>query len=183
MVKLISQTPCRDLLPRTIGGVTLTEAPAAAMWSVAPYRGQEKSVSTALGIGLPKPNRTTSGAEMRALWGGPGLVYVFASALPDLSALAAVTDQSDGWATVIIEGPDTEAVLARLVPIDVRLATFKTGHTARTMVGHMTASLTRTSRDRIEVMVMRSMAATLVHDLSRAATLFAGRNSAFASKT
>ncbi len=175
MVKLIAQTACGDMLPREVGGLTLTEVVIDRMWSVAPLKGQQKALATALGIVLPKPNRTTSGAEMHALWAGPGVFYVRAPALPDLTGKAAVTDQSDAWAVVSVSGPVVIDVLARLVPVDLRQNTFKTGHTARTLVGHITASVTRTGADTIEIMVMRSMAGTLVHELTRAATLFAGR--------
>ncbi len=175
MVKLIAQTAFGDGLPRAVGGVTLTEVSMPGMWSVAPLKGQQKAVSKALGISLPRPNRTTSGAGTQALWAGPGMAYVRASALPDLSGLAAVTDQSDAWAVLTIAGSTVTDVLARLVPIDLRAQTFKTGHTARTLVGHMPASVTRTGPQSIEIMVMRSMARTLVHELDRATRLFAGR--------
>ncbi|MEY1554823.1 sarcosine oxidase subunit gamma [Yoonia sp. R2331] len=162
-------------MPQTIGNVTLTEVVIDAMWSVAPYKGKEKAVATALGTGFPKPNRTTSGAAIRALWGGPGMAFVICDALPDLTALAAVTDQSDAWAVVAVSGADSVDVLARLVPIDLRGKAFKTGHTARTMLGHMMVSVTRTGPDVFEIMAMRSMAGTLTHELTRAATLYTGR--------
>lgn len=95
--------------------------------------------------------------------------------LPDLSGLAAVTEQADAWAVLHLTGPSVVDVLARLVPIDLRPATFKKGHTARTLVGHMTASITRVNGDTFEVMVMRSMADTLAHELSEAAKGVAAR--------
>ncbi len=175
MAKLIAKTPCGDTLPKTIGNVTLSEVLIDHMWSVAPYKRREKAVATALGATLPKPNRFTTKGDMRLIWAGQGVTLVIADRLPDMTDLAAVSDQSDAWAVVAVEGEDAAEVLARLVPIDLRRATFKTGHTARTMLGHMTATITRTGANRLEVMVMRSMAGTLVHDLTRAATLFAGR--------
>lgn len=91
-------------------------------------------------------------------------------AAPDkgLLELAGVTDQSDAWAVVEISGNGVEEVLARLVPMDLRGATFKKGHTARTMVQHMSAAITRVGPKSFEIMVMRSMARTLVHDLETA---------------
>ena len=93
----------------------------------------------------------------------------------DLAGLAAVTDQADGVAAVKIEGDAAEAVLARLVPLDLRAASFKRGHTARSLVNHMTASITRLGPKSFEVMVMRSMAQTLVHELTEAAEGVAAR--------
>jgi len=67
--------------------------------------------------------------------------------------------------------------LARLTPIDLRKTTFKRGHTARTLIGHMTGSITCVGADAFEVMVMRSMAHTLVHELSQAAENVTARSS------
>lgn len=149
------------------------------MTSVAPFKGQERVVSdllkASIGIALPKPNRTTSRGDARSIWLGPGQALVMSDVVPDLDGAAAITDQSDAWATIEVSGSDVVDVLARLVPIDLRLTTFKVGHTARTMLGHMTASVTRTGKDRIEVMVMRSMAETLLHDLRQAAEGWAAR--------
>ncbi|MCC5975705.1 MAG: sarcosine oxidase subunit gamma, partial [Rubellimicrobium sp.] len=47
--------------------------------------------------------------------------------------------------------------------------------TARTLVGHMTASVTRVAGEAFEIMVMRSMAGTLLHDMTEAARLVAAR--------
>lgn len=176
MVDLIAKTPCADLLPQSIGQITLNKVTYPGLWSVAPFAGQQKATGTALGHPLPKPGRTVTQDGLRLIWAGHGVVFAVAPNLPDLSALAAVTDQSDGWAVVTVSGSTVVDVLARLVPIDLRPATFKTGHTARTLLGHMTASVTRTGPQTFEVMVMRSMAATLVHDLTRAAALFAARD-------
>ncbi|MEL6839146.1 MAG: sarcosine oxidase subunit gamma, partial [Pseudomonadota bacterium] len=65
-------------------------------------------------------------------------------------------------------GAGVEDVLARLVPVDLRLATFKTGHTARTMLGHMSVAISRVGAQSFEIMAMRSMAGTLVHELETA---------------
>lgn len=175
----MATSPCAGLLPHTIGSVALAETLPRAMWSVAPFAGKEKAVTgaltAALSLTFPAPNRVVAATTARAIWAGRGLALIEADNLPDLTALAAVTDQSDAWAIVTVTGPDTDQVLARLVPIDLRRSVFDIGHTARTLVGHMTASVTRTGDDQVEIMAMRSMAGTLVHDLTRAADLFAGR--------
>lgn len=88
---------------------------------------------------------------------------------------ATVVDQGDAWAVVKLEGAGAEDVLARLVPVHVRMARFKRGHTARTMLGHMTVSVTRVGERAFQIMVFRSMAKTLVHDLQRAMESVAAR--------
>ncbi|MEJ6479136.1 MAG: sarcosine oxidase subunit gamma family protein [Octadecabacter sp.] len=173
MDNLIATTPCAGLLPITVGALILTEVEAGVITSVAPHAGQDKPVSAALksaiGIALPAANRTTSKGSARAMWFGNSVAFVMGVAVPDVSG-AALTDQSDAWAIVQLDGAGAEDVLTRLVPVDLRAAHFKKGHTARTMLAHMTASVTRTGAQTFEIMVMRSMAKTLVHDLSVAMT-------------
>ena len=82
-----------------------------------------------------------------------------------LDGLAAVTDQTDAWAVIHIEGQGVEDVLARLVPVDLRGPVFKKNHVTKTMLGHMSVTIKRVGSRGFEIMVMRSMAATLVHDL------------------
>ena len=59
-------------------------------------------------------------------------------------------------------------VLARLVPIDLWLAHFEIGQTARAMLGHLNVAITRKDAQDIETMVMRSMTGALVHQLQTA---------------
>lgn len=177
VAKLIARTPCAEILPKTIGTVTLSEVDAGRVTLVAPFKGQEKAVSDALkealGLAFPAPNRT-SGKGPRAIWYGMGQALVLGVDVPNLAGAACV-DHSDAWAIVRLDGNDAEAVLARLTPIDLRARNFKRGHTARTLVGHMTVSVTRLGATSFEIMGMRSMAATLVHELSRAATNVSAR--------
>lgn len=158
MADLIALTPCAGMLPLTIGTVTLSEVVPARLTLIAPFRGRTVA-------GFPAPNRTTE----TMIWIGQGQALVLGD-VPQVSEDAAVTDQTDAYAIVHVAGADAVAVLARLVPIDLREQVFLMGQTARTLVGHMMASVTRRDPDGFEVMVMRSMAATLVHDLSQAAT-------------
>ena len=177
MVKLIAKTACADLLPCTIGTVTLTETIAGPMTLVAPFAGQQAAVSqaltAALGVGFPAPNRVL-GRDVRMLWCGVGQAVLIGADCPDLVGAACI-DHSDAWAVVQVEGIDAAAVLARLTPIDLRRGVFKRGHTARTLIGHMTGGITRLGNHAFEVMVMRSMAATLVHELTQAAENIAAR--------
>lgn len=177
MAKLVALTPCTGLLPKTIGGFELTEVDAGKITSVMPFAGQDKATSAALkdaiGLGFPAAGRMV-GTGLRVVWCGKGQALVMGGDCPDLQG-AAVVDQSDAWAIVRIEGQGVEDVLARLVPVDLRRTQFKRGHTARTLIGHMTGSVTRVGAAAFEVMVMRSMAATLVHDLTEAASGVAAR--------
>ena len=180
MAKLIAKSPCAWLLPKTIGAVDLTEVEPSHITLIAPLKGQTKAVSealkSALGLACPAPNRT-SGTGARAVWCAMGQALLIGAPCPVLTGAACV-DQTDSWAIVRIDGVDAAAVLARLTPIDLRPSQFKRGHTARTLIGHMTGSITRLGANSFEVMVMRSMADTLVHELEQAAKNIAARASA-----
>lgn len=178
MVDLIAKSPCAGLLPVSHGDVTLSEIVFDAITSVAPLKGQEAAVSEALkaqmGAEFPKPNRTTGKADARAVFSGRGQALVLGPVLSPIPG-AAMTDQTDAWACVMLEGAGARAVLARLVPIDLRDTAFKRGHAARTLLMHLPVVLMRTGADRYGIMAFRSMARTLVHDLETAMEAVAAR--------
>lgn len=180
MDDLIAKSPCEGLLPLDIGGVTLSEEAPGRMTSLAPCRDAEVALSEALkaahGMAWPAPNRATGKAGARAVWFGRGRALLIGPD-PDatLTRLAALTDQSDAWAVVRIDGGRAEDVLARLVPVDLRAASFKRGHSVRSELAHMMASITRIGNAAFQIMVFRSMAATLVHELKTAMEAVAAR--------
>jgi len=165
VASLIALTPAQGLLPLTVGDVTVAEVAAGSLTSVAPFKGQKTAVSHALkdqvGAGLPAMGRRTGAVT----WFGHG-VWMVAGAVSPKGA--AVTDQSDAWVVVEVQGAGAEDVLARLVPVDLRASVFKKNHVAKTMLAHMSVTIIRTGPDRFEIMAMRSMARTLVHDLETA---------------
>lgn len=185
MVDLIPLTPCAGLLPLSVGGITLTEVSCGAVTFIAPFKGMESKVSgileSQLGVPFPAPNRMEVRAGVRVLWVGPGKALLMGADVPEgVVGHAALVDQGDAFATVRVAdaraGDDARAVLARLMPVDTGEHAFDDGCTARSLVGHMTASVTRVGTT-FEIMVMRSMAASLVHDLCSAMeTLEARRN-------
>ena len=173
MTDLIARTPCKGLLPLEIGEVSLTEVSAGALTSIAAFKGQDqalvKAMKAAHGLALPGPNRAVGKDGNRAIWFARGQVMLVGPEPdPKLGRHAALTDQSDAWAVVRLEGAGAVDVLARLVPVDLRKSQFKRGHTVRTQVMHMMASITRVGEMAFQVMVFRSMAETLVHDLKTA---------------
>jgi heterotetrameric sarcosine oxidase gamma subunit len=170
VVELVAKTPCAGHVPVTVGGLTLSEAAPACITSVAPYKGAEATLSAAMdaahGMAFPAPGRTTGKAALKAVWTGRGQCFLIGDAPADasLAAHAALTDQSDGWAVLHLDGEAAEAVMARLTPLDLRASVFKRGHTARSEVAHMMAVVTRTAKG-FEIMVMRSFARTAVHHI------------------
>lgn len=180
MVDLIAISPCEGVLPLNIGATTLSEEPATILTSIAVFKGKGKALTSALktahGMAVPAPNRATGKTGARAIWFGHDMILLQGPQPdPQLAKHAALTDQSDAWAVVRIEGAGARDVLARLTPVDLRDKVFKHGHTARTELAHMMASITRTGVQSWQIMVFRGFAETLVHDLRRAMESVAAR--------
>jgi len=170
---LIAKSPCDGLLPLAIGAASLSEVEAGAITSISPFEDGAEPLAEVLksahGLSIPAPNRATGKDGARAIWFSRShVLLVGPKPDPVLAQYAAVTDQSDAWTAVRLEGDAAVDVLARLVPVDLRQATFKRGYTVRTMIQHMNGSITRVGDRAFQIMVFRSMAATLVHDLKTA---------------
>lgn len=177
MANLTAKTPYDGLLPITKGTLTLEEVTHEAITWIAPAKGKAAAVSKALAKQIDAPFPAPGRIEGPAVWTGPGQAMVLGKPLKPMSG-AALSDQSSAWACCALDGPDARDVLARLVPIDLRVEAFKVGHAARTLLGHMNCVLMRTGPDRYEVMVFRSMAASAAHELELAMAMVAARATA-----
>jgi sarcosine oxidase subunit gamma len=170
-----------DIDPVTIGPLTMRAAPMAPIWAIAPYRGQTKAASQALekahGVAFPAPNAITQSGDVMLAWSGIDQAFLM-GVPPDASLAdhAAITDQSDAWAHLVLEGTTGADVLARLVPVDLRSAALPAGAAIRSSLGHMSALILRPADDRLHVLVFRSMARTAVHEIARAMRGVAARD-------
>jgi heterotetrameric sarcosine oxidase gamma subunit len=173
VANLMEKSAGAGLLPVTIGAFVLSEPEMVQITSIMPFYGQEEALSAVLtdayGAAFPKPNRTTGRNGTRMVWSGRGQAFLIGAApVAGLTRYAALSDQSDAWAALRLSGTGVEDVLARLTPLDLNPGVFKRGHTARSQLLHMMASFTRLKANEFEIMVMRSMAGTAVHDLQTA---------------
>lgn len=178
MPRLIETAACEGLLPVLLPEVQLSELPFAPVTSVAPFAGREKAVAAALkklGLGWPDPGRSCRAGGAACLWSGRGQAFLLGAPPEGLAGLAALTDQSDGWARMRLQGPAAEAVLARLVPLDLRVAAFPEGAVARSGLNHMPVVLLREGPEAFQIMVFRSMAGSAVHELASAMKATAAR--------
>lgn len=180
MAELQAETPLSGVQTVTAAGMSLSEVTPGRMTSIAPYKGQVKALSALLksahGMGWPAPGRMTGRDGARAIWFARDMaLLVGPEPDPALAAHAALTDQSDAWAVLRLEGPRTRDVLARLCPLDLRAGVFPRGHTARSTLAHMAASVSCMGDDLFWVMVFRSMAGTLAAEMETAIHRVAAR--------
>jgi sarcosine oxidase subunit gamma len=177
--ELIARAPLGPIAPLTLGTVTLAQADLGPITAIAPMPGQGAAVDRALkplGLAFPGPNASAAKGDARLLWTGREQAFLIGVAPPEgLSDAAAVTDQSDGWCALHLHGAGAEAVLMRLVPLDLRALAFPVGRCTRAGLNHMPMILWRSAPDAFTILVFRSMARTAWHELETAMTGLAAR--------
>lgn len=183
VAELSVREPCARLgLPLETLRCRLEALPVERITAIQPFAGKAAAVDAALrplGLRFPAPGESLAQGGLRLHWAGRGTAFLMGGAAPEgLRAHAALSDQSDGWAGLRLEGPDSAAVLARLVPLDLRLDSFGPGRAARVPVNHMQALILRIGAGAFDIHVYRSMAATLVDELTGAMRGVAARSPA-----
>ena len=161
----------------TLGTVTLAEVEVGPISSVAVFPGGAKTVAKGLktlGLAMPAPNTFAGKNGARIVWTGRDQAFLIGVEPPVLEG-AALTAQSDGWAVLGLTGAGTVDVLARLVPVDLRLAAFPVGRAIRTQLNHMNVVILRSGDNAFEIMVFRSMARTAWHELETTMHMVAAR--------
>lgn len=178
MAELIAISTTDGLLPLTHGALTLEDAAPARITSVQPFNGQEAAVNKTLkaahGLGFPAPNRAIAKGAARILWTGRGQAFLLNADPTPLAGLAALTDQTDAWATLRLTGVGADQALARLVPVDLRAAVFGPGCAIRTGLGHMMSVIAAVDNG-FEIMTFRSMAQTAIHEIETVMKSLAAR--------
>ena len=161
----------------TLGTVTLAEVDPGPITSIAVFPDGAKALAKGLktmGLSMPSPNLFIEKKGARIVWTGREQAFLIGAAPPEMEG-AALTDQTDGWATLAVSGAAAVDVLARLVPVDLRLAACPVGSALRTGLNHMNAVIMRTGDLAFEVMVFRSMARTAWHELETSMSMVSAR--------
>ncbi|MGV8985262.1 MAG: sarcosine oxidase subunit gamma [Cypionkella sp.] len=162
MPNLIAKSALFGKAPVTLAGTTLEEATLGQITSIACFPGTVAEVAARLGS-FPAPNRVSE----NLIWTGPEQAFLLGQPAPDLSDIAAVTDQSGGWAALRLTGPKAADTLMRLYPLDLRASQFPPGTCARAPLGHMQSVLIREA-DSFLILIFRSMARTAWHEVESA---------------
>lgn len=176
MAKLAAAQAFQDMDAKQVGTVKIAPVETRPMTMIAPFAGRSQALHDAmsgdLGLGFPDPGGVTQNGNARCVWMGRDQAMLI-GAVPqaDWQNLALISDQSDGWAVVAVSGAGAAEVLARLLPVNVP----QIEGAARTTCGHIPVAIVRTAPDGYQIMCFRSMAHSLLRDLSHAAGLLVAR--------
>jgi sarcosine oxidase subunit gamma len=177
----LAAKPALGGIHREFNGVTLDEITDHGLLSIAAFRGQEKTLAKVLAseykIKIPAVGHSTvddsSGARFLGLQTDQCMVLFFDEAnalfgkrLRDKLATAAwLTDQSDSWVMLRINGPLASAALERICLIDLHPDVFGEGQVTRTVMEHMATIILRESVNSWLLMSPRSSAHSFLHAL------------------
>ncbi len=166
MIELSASQPFGGLhLPVSHGATRLSAMVPARMTMITPLPGKTEALAKMLGE-FPAPGEVLE-ADLRLVWAGREQALAFGEGLPDgLEDCASLNDQSDGWAGVMLEGEDAQAVLARLVAMELR--ELPAPSSARTLLGHLPLLLVKESETEFQLWTYRSMAGSLINELDHA---------------
>lgn len=178
------------IAPSTGRGVVVSDRARLGLATVVARRtlaaALAQRVHERFGVDLPRgPYRTCAG-DVCFLATGPETWlathehagHAFAAELEkSIGDLAAVSDQSSGYAVFRLAGPKLYETLAKLLPIDLHPRRFTPGSVASTVAAHMAVTAWRLDDSAdgssvFEIAVFRSFAASFRHALSESAAEF-----------
>lgn len=132
----------------------------ASIHSVLAFGAEGAAVAGTLALMPAGHVRTVGPGEWLVVTDGP-------AHSPDIDG-AMVVNQSHGRTLFRLSGPDAVAILMRGVAVDLAGGALPAGASASMAFGHLSINLTRLAEDSFELVVGRSFAESLYHDLRQA---------------
>lgn len=189
---LVARAPFADLPAASAArrGVIVSDRDGLGLATVLARKGQSEALAQRVRerfrIELPQGSRRATAGDVALAGTGPGAWLAscerggnaFAVSLREtIGDLAAVSDQSDGYAVLRLSGPGVRDTLCKLIPVDVHARAFEVGDVAVTAAAHIGATLWRLEdyspgSPIFEIAVFRSFAASFWRALSESAAEF-----------
>lgn len=174
--QLIPESPLKGF-SKNFGKTTLAEVNGFALVAIATPLEGERKLKTALkkhfGCAWPKVGQAALGTDgaaflriqndmgfMRLPYKGDRADFIVEE---KIGAAAYVTDQGDTWSELELKGPLALDALARLVMLDLSLASYPIGSVTRTLADHMGVILYRTGEDTFSMFAPSSFARNFLH--------------------
>jgi sarcosine oxidase subunit gamma len=168
----------------TIGDVHIREVTGKTIVSLAiPLGGHKAAVSIikkGFGLACPEPGLFSDSEKPHSvlLWTSPDQFFLIreedsltpaASAESKLSGKAYVTDQSDSWAILSLNGSGVTRALERICPLDLKSQALQPGSAARTQMEHLGVTILRISQEEWWLLSARSSAKSFLHAITQSA--------------
>ena len=166
-------------------GASCSSNAGFAMISLSVMTGQmvrlDRAVASTFGQNLPKAGHSIEASKMFILSsardqffiGRQGNAHNLITDIAKITKnLATITDQSDGWARLILSGPRLPHFMEKFCPINTNLDAFPVGSVARTSVDHLAIIVARLAaksgdKHRFLVLTPRSSAASLANRIAQ----------------
>ena len=147
--------------------ITLTALPEGHVLHVLSARGSGdlQDLIPRIGDGTPHAVRPYGPGQWFVIGDAPLPAAEIFGKTPPLDGKASMSDQGHGRVRIGISGASVEAVLAKGTAVDLAVSNFPVGHSAMTLIGHISALISRTGEDRFELLVLRGFAASLWDEL------------------
>jgi len=171
-------------------GVTVQDRSDLELAVVSARRGQEGALAARMdatyGVRLPSGPKRIEAGPLAIMGTGPGTWLAARDVVPGqpqatlaeelsraLAGLAAVTDQSSGYAALRVSGPRVREAFAKGLDIDLHPRAFAPGDVAVTACSHIGVTLWQLDdAPTYEIALFRSMAGSFWHWLSESAAEF-----------
>ena len=148
-----------------------------ALVSIALPLGEEagalKAIKASFGAELPDPGRYVRGKEGQALirTGPDQALVMFTHSTADAARVVAdklkdaayLTDQSDVWVALDVEGKGARTALERICPLDLHPDSFSVEMAQRTVMEHLGVLILRTDDNSFRLLSASSSAKTFAH--------------------
>lgn len=161
-------------------GTNLAEVTGMALFSLAVSQGNDaafsRAVKKAWKIEVPTPGMSTTAGDIRLIWTAPGQYHLLMQEPPGnpsgdplapvtkaVSGTAWLTDQSDSYCLLRLEGPRAREALERICPLDLYPGNFAVDAASRTAMEHLGVLLIREQMDQYLLMSARSSALSFLH--------------------
>lgn len=175
--QLIAKPACSADTESQIGEYAILELPLSIVSVAAFERSEgESKLAEFLQFDAPGVSKWSAEEELSAFWSAPGQWFVTreennsATLAGDISTAlgedAAVTDQTGGWTSFDVSGPNLVSVLEKLVGFDIAAA--QNGDAQRTSIEHIGSFVLCKSPEAVRVFCPRSFARALHHALTQA---------------
>lgn len=153
--------------PSTRARITLEALPEGHVLQVLAARGSSdlQDLIPRIGDGAPHAVRPYGPGQWFVVGDAPLSAAEIFGKTPLLDGRASISDQGHGRIRIGISGQAVETVLAKGTAVDLDHASFPVGQSAMTLIGHISALITRTGTESFELLVLRGFAESLWDEL------------------